>query len=221
MTDANTDKILEKGKKLGQCFYVVSQAYEEIDALIEALKKLFGEKFTDKWAEGEWKETPEPKKRQGSFYTGYICSAQLKVKDKSYLGFQISLIGSGMNLGENEEPLLHVFKWQCDDKVPDIENIGMGYPSCLEEKSELWGNSLIVWPNDNCLDQWTFSLRLVALTNKAALEERIIQPIEKLLKNPTMKKEGYVEANILGSWDGLVRYNKDKDGQLLSIKAAG
>lgn len=210
MTDANT------GKNLGKCFKVVSQAYEEIDALIAALQEQLAERFIDQWDVGDWIEKPEQKKRQGSFYTDYICSALLA--DGHYLGFQISIIGNGMNLGGNEEPLLHVFKYDAGEGVPNIENCGMGYPlDTMEWKPELWGDSLIVWQGDEDSLQWTFSLRLAALTNKASLEEHIIKPINKLLENPDLTD---YENDPISPWEGLICYNKDEEGQLLSIKPA-
>jgi hypothetical protein len=206
MIDANT------GKNLGKCFKVVSQVYEEIDTLIAALKNHLTENFADQWVEGDWEEIP--KKRVGLFYTDYICSALLD--DGSSLGFQISLTGTGVSLDGNEEPLLHVFKWYLDKEVkPNLEDYSMGYPVSLG--AELWGDSLIVWPFEEYLG-WTFSLRLVALTNKESLEEHIIESIKKLLAKPALMQADY-ENDPISTWEGLVRYNT-KNGQLISIKAA-
>jgi hypothetical protein len=206
MIDANT------GKNLGKCFKVVSQVYEEIDTLIAALKNHLTENFADQWAEGDWEEIP--KKRVGLFYTDYICSALLD--DGSSLGFQISLTGTGVSLDGNEEPLLHMFKWYLDKEVkPNLEDYSMGYPVSLG--AELWGDSLIVWPFEEYLG-WTFSLRLVALTNKESLEEHIIESIKKLLAKPALMQADY-ENDPISTWEGLVRYNT-KNGQLISIKAA-
>lgn len=202
MTDANT------GKNLGKCFKVVSQAYEEIDALIAVLKDRLSECFADQWAEGDWKEMPN---RKGKFYTDYMCSALLN--DDSTLGFQISLTGSGMDLDGNEEPLLHVFRWFLDGEEPGLNY----YP--LDSVAKIWGDSLIVWPDKKVAYGWTFSLRLVALTNKGSLEKHIIEPIKKLLANSALTQADY-ECNPISVWGGLVRYNKDEKGQL-SIKAPG
>jgi hypothetical protein len=213
MINANT------GKNLGKCFKVVSQAYEEMDTLIEALSCMFYERFKDQIdPEAVWNSQPSNKVLQAKwFYDNYLLSIQLN--DSTHLGFQISLIGSGMNLDGNEEPLLHLFKWDTGEDVPVIDNSGMSYPlDTVESNPVLWGDSFIVWQHGGYHLQWTFSLRLVALKNKESLEKHIIEPINKLLANPEMTQKDY-ENDPISSWDGLVRYNKSADGQLLSIKA--
>lgn len=201
MTDTNT------GKNLGKGFRVVSQAYEEIDALISALSQFFDEKSSSgkcgKKAWSNWKSN--------RFNDNFIASWVIGEGEKKYhLGFQISLLGIGMEIEGNDEPLLHVFKWYMgeNDNVPDLDNIYMYYPLPLDEEPKLWGDSLIVWPGEEDDEYpWTFSLRLAALTNKDALENYIIKPIEELNKKLTQEAYEKDSLNYWKDWKGLVRYN--------------
>lgn len=213
MTNDNT------GENLGKCFKVVDQAYKEIDALISELSALISKlsPFDDgKLSSGKCKKKVWVNWGSERIDSNYIAFWELDGKKGFYLGFQISLLGVGMKIEGNDEPLLHVFKWKTSE---DLTECGMTYPLDPEEKPDLWSDSLLVWPGgeDNG-NQWTFSLRLAALSKKEYLETYIIKPIEKLLGKPTLTQENY-KAEPLTPWDGLVRYNKD--GLLFSIQAAG
>jgi hypothetical protein len=203
------------GANLGKCFQVVAQAYKETEALIVALQGLMAD-IDVEWSnpDADWDEEPVQKKREGFFYNDYMCSSPLA--DGSFLGFQISLMGSGVNLGGNDEPLLHVFNWSYDeeDGKPTLYD-GMGYP-LAEPQPMLWGESLLAWPKDGV---WTFSVRLASLTNKMDLEDRIITPIKQLLEMQELSQHAY-EQTPIAAWDGLVRYNTNDQGELVSIKAA-
>lgn len=210
MNDANT------GKNLGKCFQVVSQVYEEIDALIVALQGQIDDYLTENELceqDAKWNKQPKsPDGYNGRFYSNYLCSR--KLEDNWHLGFQISLICEAVNQDENAEPLLHVFKWEMVEgvNVPDLSYFSKGYP--LELGAELRGDSLIVWYDEASSDnyQWFFSLRLAALTNKESLNEHIIKPIENL---KDVKLANYKDE-LLNPWEGLVSYNKKKDGSWIA-----
>jgi hypothetical protein len=51
------------------------------------------------------------------------------------------------------------------------------------------------------------------------LEDRIITPIKQLLEMQELSQHAY-EQTPIAAWDGLVRYNTNDQGELVSIKAA-
>jgi hypothetical protein len=155
--------------------------------------------------------SPNQRGRSEGFNDNYVASWELAGNEGLFIGFQICLHGDGINIGESDEPLVHVFRWNCGRYYASL-GWNMGYFSDAEFKplAEIWGDSLIVWPDEEGDEfQWTFSLCLAALSDKESLSERICNPITKLLDNSAMKKDEY-EANPISPWEGLVRYDKNK-----------
>ena len=130
------------GAALASCFKVVSSCGSEIDTMSDSVLNL----FTNAFSEEDDKLKPRPCALNGKHFSsycmddfGWVCtdiaySLPLKNKAKkytktlAYLGFQISMTGTGIAAPGNNEPLVHVFLWK---EPVDFVNDNMGFP--LEE----------------------------------------------------------------------------------------
>jgi len=207
------------GVTMAQCFQLVSSAWNEIKALAGTLDNLLLRelerndlpyKLLGKISSSEgWDD-------YGCVRTDFANNFPLVRKRKGpspkqadlYFGYQISLLGHGINGSNKPEPLLHVFLWE----VPaDFENWWMQFPLELDS-CQVENQVLIIWPNeDTVYTQWTFSLRLTRLNSSESLEQQIVKPAMALLEGKS------TEVALPKTLPGLVQYRKEDDGNLIIL----
>jgi len=208
------------GVTMAQCFQVVSSAWKEINTLTGTLDnllspvlaqndlpyKLIGKSTSAvNWDDYECVRTdlatnfPLARKRKGP---------SPKQADK-YFGYQISLLGSGINGSNKPEPLLHVFLW---NSPVDFDNAMMWFPFSEHDLCRVENQSLIVWPHEDARhNEWTFSLRLTSLNSSESLEQQIVRPAMALLGGES------AQDALPDTLPGLVRYRKGDDGHLIIL----
>jgi len=185
------------GKTVTDCFALVACFGKEVDSLRDELGNLLSEQLTaekstlpcilggdsyydDRCDGGNW------------VYTDLSCCLPLKAKGKGrqsvkkYLGFQISMMGNGMNVPENNEPLLHVFCF--DDLIDFEEDFLIGFPlntvsyaddsyKVIHERLILWGERDSSWSDQ----EWAYSLRLIDINSIEDLKKYVATPALALL----------------------------------------
>lgn len=213
------------GAALASCFKVVSSCGSEIDKMSDSLLNL----LTDAFSEDDDKLKPLLCALNGKHFSsycmddfGWVCTdiaynLPLKKVGRSkqtlaYLGFQISMTGTGIAAPGNNEPLVHVFLWK---EPVDFVNDNMGFP--LEEDSNLcvcdevlikWGS----WEKGQWSDRlWLFSLRLTTLNSSEDLKRCIVEPALALLCGES------VLSALPSSIEGLIRYT-DKQQLFAEVK---
>lgn len=117
--------------------------------------------------------------------SGWVCSdiaysLPLAVSSEviGWLGFQISLCGTGISHGGNQEPLIHVCFWTgAPITFPDY---CMGFPlmdgTAVEE-----GVLLDFTGEGDSRPSWTYSLRLTSVNGPNDIREKIVKPAVALL----------------------------------------
>jgi hypothetical protein len=188
------------GTVLTKCFETVARCGSEIEALIKTLSDLFLKEVNSKRhvcvIAGE---IIKNYRRDDSdwVYTEVACSIPLKANGKGnkrpemYLGFQISLVGDGINLPSNAQPqpLLHVFLWDC---AIDLDEYCMSYPIGDENEIQIIDKKVVVWgdvTSKNWTDrQWTYSLRLTSLNTEGDLQKCVVAPSLALLNGKTISE---------------------------------
>ncbi len=182
------------GVTLFKCFDIVSRCGVELNGLIETLNGLIDEKF--RLSKDELPCVRDDAKPtysgryddSGWVYRDIAYSFPLKAPRKKtgpdmYFGYQVSMIGDGMQFPGNSEPLLHVFLWNCPI---DLNEQYIHFPFVPDESLSVVDSRLAVWGEidpSNWLDrQWCFSLRLTTLNGPEELLERVVKPTIALLK---------------------------------------
>jgi len=202
----------EVGDNLVLSFEVISKYGKELNALIQTLEELAVKTISE--ADLPCKLAGNVAHGQRYDDSGWICTdtsvtIPLMSKNKRlqrpemYLGFQLSLMGSGIAFDGNHQPLIHTCLWQ--DKLGlTEEDYSMDYPLVTPARSDF--NRLLVWDQDRGgwqRNDWTFTLQLLTLHSSDALVERLIKPAMALIK-----EEG-VESALPSDLPGLVIYRDD------------
>jgi hypothetical protein len=122
--------------------------------------------------------------------TGYSFSIPVAKKLKGrqkpfgYISYQISFVGEGV--GEVEEPLLHVSLWERKQNLTDDSGDYMGFPICDEGKESLnvADGRLLTWESgtDKYPFIWTYSVKLMSITDMNAIKMLAVNPVIELLK---------------------------------------
>jgi hypothetical protein len=135
------------------------------------------------------------------------AAAKKKRKDTivAFLNFQISLAGDGVpRLGGEGEPcgpVLHIAHWTCEFSF-DYDAY-VGFPATGWQPWLNQAGRLLRWEDDESPfgDEWTYSLRLDALSADEGLLRRVVlQPVLALLEGAT------AEAALPDDLPGLIRY---------------
>jgi len=151
--------------------------------------------------------------KRGESRQALCCSLPLLQKKKrkdtivAFLNFQISLAGDGVprvGSGAGAEPLgpvLHIAHWTCEFSF-DYDAY-VGFPATGWQPWVNQAGRLLRWEDDESPfgDEWTYSLRLDALsTDEGLLRRVVLQPVLALL-------EGAAATTALpDDLPGLVRY---------------
>ena len=103
------------------------------------------------------------------------------------MGYQISLLGDGIKISDNAEPLLHVFCWKNPVKFDQDEwYAGFPFEETKDDPFEVVDSRLCVWGGREATDwstrSWMYSLRLTALNSPDDLKKYIVEPALALLK---------------------------------------
>lgn len=205
------------GAALASCFKVVSSCGSEIEAMSDSLANL----FTDAISEEDDKLKPLTCALNDKHFSsycmddfGWVCTdiaynLPLKrvgrsKKTLAYLGFQISMMGTGIAAPRNNEPLVHVFLWE----VPvDFVNDNVAYPLDKNSGPRVCNEVLIEWGvigGEWSDRQWLFSLRLTTLNSIEDLKRCIVDPALALLRGDS------VISALPSSIEGLIRYTDEQ-----------
>lgn len=206
------------GAALASCFKVVSSFGSEIESMSDSLVNLFTGAISEKdnklpcALSDKRFSYHECTDDSGWVYTDIAYSLPLKNVDKrskktlAYLGFQISMTGTGIAAPGNQEPLVHVFLWK--DHV-DFDECYMEFPLEKESKIRVCEKLLIEWIPENETEQWSdrewlFSLRLTSLNSSEDLKRCIVDPALALLRGDS------VLSALPSSIEGLIRYTDEQ-----------
>lgn len=203
------------GHQISACFEFVSKVGQEVNNLNtlipEAINRMLGEpELAEVYASLSWDED-DACSDDNWVGTDTICSIPLIIKPKRkatlYLGYQISLMGAGINAGGNKVPLIHVFCWSYGaGSFPDCS---MMFPLGAGEQ-ELDDQSLFVFKDEpGAPRSWTYSLDLTVVNTLDDVERLIIKPMRKLLLNASGREA------FTGNAKGVVCYEEiaDEPGQ--------
>lgn len=204
------------GKTLASCFEMVSRCGTELEGLRDTLSNMLEAALANASSvampcvisdDGIWDERMDD---SGWVYTDIGFSLPLKKKGKGnksterYLGFQISMVGDGIAIPENSEPLLHVFFWSVPCSFEDDEYVGFPYSEGQDYPFEVMGNRLLMWEDKDSdgwtRHEWTYSLRLMDLNSADDLRKQVVEPALALIKGATPAEALHDGVR------GLVRY---------------
>lgn len=212
------------GKTITESVRLISKAGEQIESLVIIIKEELSEminkleyfmRFENDWIsdvrhdENEW------------VVTDYAHGTCLKLKGKGnrgaagHLSFQISLLGDGMKIEGNEEPLLHICWWDDDINFEDGNYFGVPFDEETEFSVE---NGVIVnfSPSyESVSDQrWSYSLRLTSINTPDDVKNKIIKPVVQLFNKgiieavtslEKLKEKGLVEYEQIVDQPGHLR----------------
>jgi hypothetical protein len=187
------------GKTITQCFELVSRVSKEIDGLNEKLPEMIVNAFNETpllpCTLADTQKYISRLDDYGWLYTDAAYSFPIKDKGKGkrntkgYIGFQISLMGDGIAILGNNEPLLHVFLWR--DPISFKDDYYTTFPFFDDNTNDEYiplkviNDRLLLWSNEG-LDwkqcEWTYSLRLMALNSQEDLKKHVIDPMILLLR---------------------------------------
>jgi len=219
------------GKTVTQCFELVSQVTKEVEGLCGILPEMITKALSR-----EKKSLPcnlvdiDFTNDLGYEDSGWVMTdtaysfplkGRGKKKTQAYIGFQISLMGDGIAIPSNNEPLLHVFLW--GDSCSFEEESYLNFPIADDENDPqlrvvndrllLWGDKELDWGTEGLewnQFQWSYSLRLMALNSPEDLKKHIIEPMLILLGG------GDVMSALPDSLPALVKYPDIE--QLITLK---
>lgn len=202
------------GSKISACFDFVAKVGQEVENLSDIIKEEMTRALTNtplvekygilKWnfdcryCDNDW------------ICTDVICDVPLIVKPRRkpemYLGFQISLLGSGMDTGGNRDPLVHVFCWRTGPA--SMKESPMAFPLEPDEQV-LEDESLFVFGNKiGSPRSWAFTIALTDVNTIEDVRKKIIKPMRLLLLGSTAREA------LTGDIGGLICYEEiaDKPG---------
>lgn len=184
-----------EGKKLAACFKVASAACLEVEQFSQLLTNLLTKRLVEKKINTQKLNVSYRHDQSTWIYTDVAQSIGIafppKRNSSKYLGYQISLIGDGLMLGE--EPLVHFFYWDC---VIDFKEIWISSPFSFEQEFTIKENHLVQWSEEES-DEWMFSIRLVAINNENDIKQ-IVEEIVNLI--------GKENTNSISKLPGIISY---------------
>ena len=184
------------GSTISECFALVSRVGSELVGLNETLSIMLTDSLNDKslpWVLAGEVEGDDRTDDSAWVYTDESKYLPLKARGKGkkiaerYLGYQISMTGSGINVLDNLQPLLHVFCW--DSRSEFEEGRYLSFP--LSEDDDMCPDNivegrLLIWNEDDGTAwngrQWCFSLLLTSLNSPGDLKMHVVEPALALLK---------------------------------------
>jgi hypothetical protein len=190
------------GGTLSSCFAIVSKAGQELNVMMERLENLlkdgiernksFPYAICTTHAHSDW---PSRDSEDEWVCTDAAFNLPLKLKGSRrrspdrYVGFQISLLGKGIAIPGNREPLLHVYSWAGDAPIDFEDDNYIGFPfEDVEDgddgRYQVKAERLMAWPmagDPTSARSWNYSLRLLALRTEEDLHSYCVAPALKLL----------------------------------------
>jgi len=186
------------------------QAWRKAKQLEQALIELLQQALPASGLCTVGKPLTEQQKR-GESRLALCCSLPLLQKKKrkdtivAFLNFQISLAGDGVPLLESTaQPLgavLHIAHWTCEFSF-DYDAY-VGFPATGWQPWLNQAGRLLRWEDDESPfgDEWTYSLRLDALSaDEGLLRQVVLQPVLALLEGAP------AEQALPDGLSGLIRY---------------
>lgn len=208
------------GKTITQCFNIVSNVGSELVALRETLTNMMTKSLDARISDLPCVLAGDAQQSERFDDSGWVCigeatslplksSGKGKKKIERYLGFQVSMIGDGIDIPGNKEPLLHVVCWSGVINYDNAMYVGFpleeeaDYPfEVVDERILLWGGQKATAWNDR---SWVYSVLLTSLTSPDDLKAYVIEPALALLKG------GDVITALPDNLSAIVRYpEKDK-----------
>ncbi len=207
------------GKTITQCFELVSQVTKEVEGLCGILPDMITEalsqirpplcKLNGKYVNDSRKDNSEWVITDSAY--SFPIKGKSKKNTQAYIGFQISLMGDGIAISGNNEPLLHVFLQEDYCFFEEFNYIGfpLEYDEndpqlrVINDRLLLWGDKELDWGTEGFewnQFHWVYSLRLMALNSPEDLKKHIIEPILNLLRGED------VLSALSDSLPALVKY---------------
>ena len=210
-----------EGKKIIDAVRFVSKLGGEIEAMMDTLDSLIKSSVYERGKDFKLseKEIREDSKEDASDWT-YISTgksfgliprgSRKNTKAELHITYQIDLDSSGLPCCD-DEPLLHVFCWECQLNFSEPDECYMGWPFDEEESEYLLsGDSLWVWPYTDREDgpqwkkrQWAFSVKLVSLNSEEDLKNKVVGPMISMLNGD------FVNTALPDNLDGIIRYEEN------------
>jgi len=202
------------GKSITESVRFITNVGEQIESLVRLVKdelSLSMEKIKAFKTANEW--TNEVRRDEYEWVvTDYAHCIALKPISKGnhgvagYLGIQISLVGDGIDIENNEEPLLHVC-WFNDPLDFEIEYFGI--PIDEEAIFTVINGVIFDWnPGVEIFrdQRWSYSLRLTSINTPDDVKRKIVEPVISLFNNGIKES-----ALLLEKLDGIVQYEQSDD----------
>jgi hypothetical protein len=176
------------------------QAWRKAKQLEQALIELLQQALPASGLCTVGKPLTEQQKR-GEYRQALCCSLPLLQKKKrkdtivAFLNFQISLAGDGVprqglsGEGELFGPVLHIAHWTCEFSF-DYDAY-VGFPATGWQPWVNQAGRLLRWEDSESPfgDEWTYSLRLDALSaDEGLLRQVVLQPVLALLEGASAEK---------------------------------
>ena len=206
-----------------KCIRLVSDAFNEVNALIDSIDELFLEelsppgKFDRPVQASDWKDG------SGADESGWVdinYAAYLPIKPRgsgnkstsAYIGYQLSMIGDGIKLEGNDQPLLHVFLMRDEPEIEDGQVLSLAVERVgdLDYMPVDTGYLLApggLYSEDWRKQEWFFSVRLVGLESVDDLKRFVVSPAIALLEG-----KGHAQAWGAMCPPCLVRYGLNERG---------
>lgn len=213
---------MNTGKSIAEAIKFVSRLGAECEYLASALKEALSCMLLEPAlakayeAGGKWsvrRQTDE----HGWVYTGLAISLPMIARPKrtigSYLFVQISLMGEGIEVENNHEPLIHIGKWSWPI---DFQETQMVFPiHHYDEYSFLLEDEcLFHWRCPGYDSEWCYSVRLMDINSPSDIQRHIVNPLRSLLLD-TSATQAFADT-------AAVRYvlsEKESGRYLVSLKS--
>ncbi len=200
------------GKSITRSAKILSQAGQEIDALssliqeelTKALEKMPNVRIaSDGWEEDTRYDPHEWICTDYSYSLGLKPYGKGKQKAVGYLSVQISLMGDGMEVEGNDEPLLHVCWF--GEPIDFDEETHLYFPIYVDEEEKAVSDQevLLNWAPEATNWQemgWAYSFQLATINGVYDIKNKIVTPVLALFNGKSS-----LDA-LSPNMDGIIRY---------------
>ncbi len=214
------------GETIAACFSLVSAVGNELCGLETALNNMITAQLTDrsqKKLDFVLESIPITNDRLDDGQWVFADQAvnflvidrdKRKTSVQRYFGYQISMMGSGIAIPGNLQPLVHIFCWSTPVNFDNNNFIEFPFGTevpfkVIEDRLMYWVGTSLSHPDhrrwSNC--EWCFSLRLTSLNSEDDLRKYAIAPAMALLSGENILK-ALPDELLAGA---LVRYPSMED----------
>ncbi len=176
---------IEEQKSVKSCFESIQKLWDETNTMAERLHSLLGGSLPDGYTQEdedyEYKNSNDDWIVQDHVYYHFIKKKKRRKAD-CYLGFQISFMGDGCDIPENECPLLHMFYAENFKPGFGAGKLYFGFPGDFK-RFTIEADRLAVYRNEDRIVDCFYSLRFLSMSNEKQLKKYCVDPLINIVFN--------------------------------------